>query len=108
MANTYKVLGQQAPSATTNTTLYTVPSATSTVCSTLVVCNRETGTTFRVAVRPGGATISSEHYLAYDTAIEGFDTIFLTMGITLATTDVVTVYSTSGNVSFSLFGSELT
>lgn len=108
MANTYKVLGQQAPSATTNTTLYTVPSATSAVCSTLVVCNRSTGTTFRVAVRPAGATISSEHYLAYDTAIEGWDTIFLTMGITLATTDVVTVYSNSGNVSFSLFGSELT
>jgi hypothetical protein len=35
MTTTYKVLGQVNPSATTNTDLYTVPSATSAVCSTL-------------------------------------------------------------------------
>jgi len=40
MPTTYKVLGQSAPSATTATTLYTVPSATSAVVSTLVVANR--------------------------------------------------------------------
>jgi len=39
MANTYKVLGQSNPSETTATTLYTVPSATSAVCSTIAICN---------------------------------------------------------------------
>ncbi len=37
MAETRKVLGQSNPSATTNTTLYTVPSATQAVASTLTV-----------------------------------------------------------------------
>lgn len=108
MATTYKVLGQSAPSATTDTTLYTVPSATSAVCSTLVVCNRGTGSsTFRVAIRPAGASISNQHYIAYDNYVAGSDSIFLTLGITLATTDVVTIYSSTADLSFSLFGSEI-
>ena len=56
MATTRKVLGQVAPSATTDTTLYTVPAATSTVCSSLVVANRgEVTALVRVAVRVAGA-----------------------------------------------------
>jgi hypothetical protein len=107
MATTYKVLGQSAPSATTNTDLYTVPSATSAVCSTLAICNRGTSTFFRVAVRPAGATLANEHYVVYDSAISAGDAIFLTLGLSLATTDVVTVYANTANLSFSLFGSEV-
>jgi len=107
MANTYKVLGQVSPAATTLTTLYTVPSATSTVCSTLVVCNRGSMTSVRVAVRPAGASISNEHYIVYDPIINSNDTLFLTLGISLAATDVVSVYSDSTNISFSLFGQEI-
>jgi len=44
--------------------------------------------------------------LNYNTAIAGNDTIALTLGITLATTDVVTATSSSGNVSFVAFGAE--
>lgn len=108
MALTYKVLGQSNPSANTNTTLYTVPSATSTVCSTLVICNQAaTGATFRIAVRPAGATLAAEHYIAYDSSINANDTITMTIGITLATTDVITVRANSATCSFSLFGSEI-
>ena len=107
MATTYKVLGQSAPSATTNTDLYTVPSATSAVCSTLAICNRGISTLFRVAVRPAGATLANEHYVVYDSAISAGDAVFLTLGISLATTDVVTVYANTADVSFSLFGSEV-
>jgi hypothetical protein len=107
MASTYKVLGQVAPSATTNTTLYTVPSATSAVCSTLAICNRGVSTTVRVAVRPAGASIANQHYIVYDASLNQYDTTFLTLGITLATTDVVTVYAGTADVSFSLFGSEI-
>ena len=107
MATTYKVLGQSAPSATTNTDLYTVPSATSAVCSTLAICNRGVSTLFRVAVRPAGATLANEHYVVYDSAISAGDAVFLTLGISLATTDVVTVYAGTANLSFSLFGSEV-
>ena len=108
MTTTYKVLGQQAPSATTNTDLYTVPGVTSTVVSTLAIANRGVSTTYRVAVRPAGTAIANQHYIVYDATISSGDSIFLTIGITLATTDVVTVYAGTASLSFSLFGSELT
>jgi glucose-6-phosphate dehydrogenase assembly protein OpcA len=109
MATTYKVLGQNAPSATTATTLYTVPSATSAVISTLVVANRaSTSATYRISVRPGGASQANQHYLAYDVTVGASDSTTLTLGITLAATDVVTVYASTADCSFNLFGSEIT
>ena len=108
MATTYKVLGQSNPSATTATTLYTVPASTSTVVSTISICNQAaTSASYRIAVRPAGATLAAQHYLAYDIAIAANDTTALTLGVTLATTDVVTVYASSATVSFSAFGSEI-
>lgn len=102
-----KVLGQANPSATTATTLYTVPSAKSAVISTLVVCNQSaTAATYRVAVRPAGASLAAQHYIAYDVAVAGNDSTGLTLGITLATTDVVTVYASTATLSFSAFGDE--
>jgi glucose-6-phosphate dehydrogenase assembly protein OpcA len=109
MPTTYKVLGQSAPSATTATTLYTVPSATSAVVSTLVVANRAaTSATYRIAIRPAGATLANQHYIAYDVPVAGADSTTLTLGITLAATDVVTIYASTANTSFNLFGSEIT
>jgi hypothetical protein len=107
MATAYKVLGQSNPAATTNTTLYTVPASTSAVCSTLSVANIGVSTTFRVAVRPAGATLANQHYIVYDSAINAGSAVFLTLGISLATTDVVTVYAGTANVAFGLFGSEV-
>jgi len=99
------VLGQSNPSAATLTTLYTVPATTETVSSTLVICNRSAvATTVRVAVRPAGASISDEHYIYYDLTIPGNETFATTIGMTLATTDVVSVYATLATVSFNLFG----
>lgn len=107
MATVYKVLGQSNPAATTATTLYTVPSATSAVCSTLSVTNIGVSTTFRVAVRPAGATLANLHYIVYDSAINAGSSVFLTLGVSLATTDVVTVYAGTNGVAFGLFGSEV-
>jgi hypothetical protein len=109
MATTYKVLGQSAPAATTATNLYTVPAATSAVISTLVIANRAlTNASYRVSIRPGGASQANQHYIAYDVAVGGGDSTTLTLGITLAATDVVTVYASTANLSFNLFGSEIT
>ena len=108
MPTVYKVLAQSTPSATTATTLYTVPSATSAVVSTITVCNRGTAAaSYRIAVRPAGNTLANQHYLAYDVAIAANDTTALTLGITLATTDVITVYASTANFSFNVFGSEI-
>ena len=108
MATTYKVLGQVNPSATTATTLYTVPSATSTVVSTITICNQaSSAATYRIAVRPAGETLAAKHYIVYGATVAASDTTTLTLGLTLATTDVVTVYASSANLSFNAFGSEI-
>jgi hypothetical protein len=102
-----KVLGQVNPSATTATTLYTVPSDKSAVISTLVICNQAaTNATYRIAVRPAGATLAAVHYVAYDIPVGASDSTALTLGITLATTDVVTVYASTATVSFHAYGDE--
>jgi glucose-6-phosphate dehydrogenase assembly protein OpcA len=108
MPAAYKVLGQSNPSATTLTTLYTVPASTSTVVSTIVIVNlASSAATFRVAIRPAGAGIANQHYIAYDAAVAANDSVFLTLGVSLATTDVVSVYASSANVAFAAFGSEI-
>ena len=108
MPTTYKVLGQVAPSATTLTTLDTVPSATQAVVSTIAVCNRAaTAATYRIAVRPAGAAVANEHYIAYDAPIAANNSTFITIGVTLAATDVISVYASTANLSFSAFGSEI-
>jgi hypothetical protein len=109
MATTYKVLGQSAPAATTATALYTVPSATSAVVSTLVVANRSaTAVAYRIAVRPAGETLADEHYVAFDATVNPNDSTALTLGITLAATDVLTVRAGTADLTFNLFGSEIT
>ena len=108
MAVNYKVLAQSAPGATTDTDLYTVPANTSAVISTIVVANRSnTAAAYRIAVRPSGVTLANQHYVAFDVAVGASDSTTLTLGITLAATDVITVRATTANLSFSVFGSEI-
>ena len=108
MATAYKVLGQANPAATTATTLYTVPSSTSTVVSTVVICNQAASSaTFRLSVRPAGAAQTAAMYLAYDVTVGASDSTALTLGITMATTDVLTVYGSTATLSFTAFGSEI-
>ena len=97
MATTYKVLGQSSPSAT------------SAIGSSIIIANRSTSVAnFRVSIAVGGAATSNKDYIYYDLPIGANDTFIATIGITLATTDVVRVYSSNTNLSFSLYGSELT
>ena len=108
MPTTYKVLGQSNPSATTATTLYTVPASTQTVVSTISICNQGAASaSYRIAIRPAGATLTASQYLAYDVVVAANDTTILTIGITLATTDVITVYASTATFSFAAFGSEI-
>jgi len=108
MATVYKVLGQSNPSATTATTLYTVPASTSTVISTITVANLAgSAATFRISVRPAGAAQTNAMYIAYDVTVGATDTTTLTLGLTLATTDVVTVYASTANLAFNAYGSEI-
>lgn len=109
MPTTYSVIAQNAPSATTNTDLYTVPAATQVVISTLVIANRAaTSATYRIAIRPNGVTLANQHYIAYDITVGASDSTTLTLGLTIDAADIVTVYASTANLSFSIFGSIIT
>jgi len=108
VASLYKVLAQSYPNALANTDIYTVGAGKSTVASTLAICNTSgSQLSFRVAVRPAGATLATQHYIAYDSKVAGNDTNFVTIGLTLGAGDVVTVYVATQGVVFSLYGTEI-
>lgn len=110
MANAYKVLAQANLTTTSDTDIYTVPSATEAVISTLIVANIGTvATTFNLAIRPNGDTLANKHYVAKGVAIAASDSTTLTLGMTLDAADVVTAAAGTANaLSFNIFGTEIT
>jgi hypothetical protein len=109
MATVYKILGQTVDSGS-GATLYTVPSSTQTVISTLSICNpTSANVTANVYVVPnGGTTSSTGATLVGGATIYQHDTLLLTLGISLGTAgDSVQINSTDANVAFQLFGSEV-
>jgi hypothetical protein len=109
MTDSLKVLGQVLPSAGVLTTAYTVPASTSTTVSSLVICNVSASSeAFRVSVAIAGAADTLAQYLYYDVFLDVADTFIATVGLSLATTDVIRVRSASGGVAFSIFGVEIT
>ena len=108
MAITYKVLAQSAPSATTNTDVYTVGSGKQATVSTITVCNRSTtAATYRIAIRVAGSALSNEEYIAYDAPVGPNDSVTWTIGMTIDAADVVTVYASTANLSVNIFGAEI-
>lgn len=108
MATNYKVLGQASPTSNADTNLYTVPASTQTVISSIVICNRDSSNnTFRIAVRPANTALANQHYISFDTDVPARDTISLSLGLSLGNTDVITINTMSGNVSYSIFGAEI-
>jgi glucose-6-phosphate dehydrogenase assembly protein OpcA len=105
-----KILGQAAPSATTVTTLYTVPSAKESVVSSISVANlASAAANFRIIIQPSAdvsATILDKQYFGKDITVGASDTTIITVGITLATGDVIKVYASTATVAFQAFGSE--
>lgn len=105
----YKILGQSNPAATTETVLYTAPALTSSVVSTITICNQtSSAATYRIAVRPSAAgSTLAQHWIVYGATVAASDTTALTLGLTLATGDTIRVYASTANLSFSAFGSEI-
>lgn len=102
----YKVLGQAAPAANASTDLFTAVAQT--VCSSLVLCNRGAeGASFRVQVRPGGAASANAQTVLHNVPLAPGESLFFTVGFTLAVGDVVTVICSSADISASLFGQEV-
>ena len=98
-----KVLAQSIPSVLTD--VYTAPQGGA-VVSTVVVCNQSGAAKFRISIAVAGAADDTKQYLYYDVDISANRTFTATIGITLAATDVIRVYSDTGTVSFNIFGVE--
>lgn len=108
MAAKYKILGQVSPTLLTEETIYEIITDISCIASSIVVCNRgPSQATFRVSISAGGAATSNKDYIYYDLLIAANDTFIATIGVTLSMGDVVRVYASSSNLSFSLYGSEI-
>jgi hypothetical protein len=105
-----KILGQSNPAATTVTTLYTVPASKETVVSSIAIANlNEVDASFRLILQPSAdvsATILDKQYLAKNITVGASDTTIITVGLTLATGDVIKVYASTATVAFQAFGNE--
>ena len=106
---TYRVLGQTAPTSTTAAELYTVPSLTSTVLSSITITNiTATDTTYRVHVVKSGGSGAATNALVYDEVIRARSMTALTLGVSLATGDAIYAAPGANNaVVFHAFGSEV-
>ena len=108
MAMVYKILGQKSPAAITDFNLYTVSGSKQAIINCITVANRDANSaTYRISVRPDGATLTTDHYIAYDVQVGSNLSVALNLGITLDTNDVITVQSSSGLVTFNAYGVEI-
>jgi len=110
MTDTLKVLGQAFPTSGNLVALYTVPAATQTTVSSFAACNHDSsvGASFRMSIAINGAVDTPSQYVYYDLPLDINDTFICTVGFSLGAGDVVRVQSSSNNVSFSLYGVEVT
>lgn len=98
---------QSNPAAATPADLYTVPASKEAVISTLAIAEHGGApANFTIRVRPAGAAAADVHILVNAAELVANDTQFFTIGIALATTDVVTVEATTADVTFTAFVNE--
>ena len=108
MAMVYKILGQKSPAATTDFNLYTVSGSKQAIINCITVANRDANSaTYRISVRPDGATLTTDHYIAYDVQVGSNTSVSLNLGLTLDTNDVITVQSSTALVTFNAYGVEI-
>ena len=101
---TLAILGQSSPTLNTETYLYS--GTTNWVASSLVVCNRSNSAIaqFRVSISKNGVATTNQDYIYYDLYLATNDTFIATVGICGGANDTVRVYSSTSNLSFSLYG----
>jgi len=98
------ILGQSAPAATTNTTVYTVPASTVAVVNISVVNRGGSAATVRVALA-AGSTPTDDEWIEYNTSV-GSTSVLERTGVVLDATKNVVVYASSADTSVSVYGLE--
>ncbi len=99
------ILGQAAPSASTNTSVYTVPASTLSVVN-INVLNRSGANPVdvRIALATGNSPANSE-YIEYDVTVPAKGVVERT-GIALNAGKIVVVYCSTSDTSVSVYGLE--
>jgi len=99
------ILGQAALSATTDTTVYTVPASTLAIININVV-NRSSSTaaSVRIALASSGTPLNSE-YIEYDASVPSNGVLERT-GIAINAGERVVVYASTANCSVNVYGLE--
>jgi hypothetical protein len=98
------ILGQADLSATTNTTVYTVPADKVASCIINIVNRGSIGATVRIALSATG-TPSAAEWIEYDVGLSPTG-ILERGGIVLNATKNIVAYSSTANVSVSVYGFE--
>lgn len=87
------------------TLLYTVPGQTKQRIDEIIVCNRSASpSSFRVSISLLGAATATKDYLYFDLPILGNDTFACELGVWLDAADVIRVFASSANLTFTLIG----
>ena len=99
------ILGQSAPSATTDTSVYTVPASTLAVINVMVI-NRSASNPadVRIALAASGTPTTAE-YIEYDVTVPAKGVIERT-GMALQATKQVVVYASTADTSVTVTGLE--
>lgn len=110
MATSYKRASVQGTAAvTTYATLYQVPSSTSAVLSTIAVCNTAGASgTYRIGFAASATDPAAADWLVYGGTVPANDTVFLTIGVSIAAGTFIRVSSSANTMSFQAFVSEIT
>ena len=97
-------LGNYAISATTNTTVYTVPAGYYTVCNVSITNRNATSVRIRLAMATLGTPTASE-WIEYDTTIVP-NGVFERTGLVLQAGLNIVVYSDTANLGCTVYGIE--
>lgn len=110
MATAYKTQQLQGTTGlTTYGTLYSTGASATAVISTIAVTNTASATaTYRIGIMGSAGTPAAANWLVYDAVVAGNDTIFLTVGLALGSSQFVRVSSSANTVTFSAYVSEIT
>ena len=98
------ILGQSAPAATTYTTVYTVPSATTSTFNVNIVNTGSSPVNVRLALA-AGATPTTSEFIEYDVNLLA-NGVLERSGFVAQATKRVVVYSDIATVSVSVYGYE--
>jgi glucose-6-phosphate dehydrogenase assembly protein OpcA len=110
MPTTYKTQQVQGTAGVgTYATLYNTSASATAVVSTIAITNTASvSATYRIGIMGSAGTPAAANWLVYDSVVAGNDTIFLTVGISLGTSQFIRVSSSANTATFSAYVAEIT